>query len=217
LGRALIPDQKALWDVKHAKGEHDAFHNKPSTLAVLAAPKLPKNAEILELGCGTGRDAELFAKSGHKVTATDLSDVIIEKNKKRFAGSGIEFMTLDMQNSFPYPDSSFDVVYANLAIHYYNHAKTQVLVSEVARVLKPKGLFIFGCKSTNDFHYGNGKEVEKDVFVSDKGHVRHLFSTEYTKELLAEHFQIELIQEVEEIYSGEKSVMIQCIASKRAK
>jgi len=209
-----IPDQKSIWDTKHQEGEHESFRSDPSTLALLAEPKLSANSEVLDLGCGVGRDASFFARQGHHVTATDFSEVIIRRDKQEFSDSGVQFEVLDLSEPLPFADNKFDAVHANLSIHYFDHATTKKIVHEVARVLKPTGIFSFACKSTRDFHYGNGEEVEKDVFVSQKGHVRHLFSLDYTKQLLEGLFEIEILDEVEEEYSGQKSVMIQCIAHK---
>lgn len=213
----MIPDQKEMWNRKHKEGEHTTLQDDPSSLALLVGPKFHERSTILELGCGVGRDAVFFAKNGHKVMATDLSEVVIKQNQQRLPGSDIKFSTLDMQKPLPYPDSSFDAVYANLSIHYYDHKTTQEIVNEVSRVLKPGGIFVFACKSINDFHHGNGEEVEENVFVSPKGHARHLFSIPYTEELLADQFEVDLLKEVEEEYSGEKSVMIQCISKKSGK
>lgn len=213
----MIPDQKDMWNKKHAAGEHETFRDNPSTLALLTEPKLPSDSKILDLGCGVGRDAVFFAKKGHQVTATDFSDVIIQRNKELFKDSNVTFSILDMQKPLPYENSSFDVVFSSLSLHYYDHKTTQRIVEEAHRILSDGGLFAFACKSTHDFHHGNGKEVEESVFVSDKGHVRHLFSLDYAKELTAGLFLINYLDEVEEEYSGEKSVMIQCIAKKTAK
>ncbi len=207
-----IPDQKSIWDTKHQEGEHESFRSEPSSLALLAEPKLSANSEVLDLGCGVGRDAVFFARQDHHVTATDFSEVVIQRDKHEFPDSGVEFKVLDLSEPLPFTANKFDAVHANLSIHYFDHATTKKIVQEVARVLKPAGIFSFACKSTRDFHYGNGEEVEKDVFVSAKGHVRHLFSLEYTKQLLEGLFEADNLTEVEEEYSGQKSVMIQCIA-----
>lgn len=211
----MIPDQKKLWDKKHAAGEHESFRGSPSSLAKIVEPKLVRNSKLLDLGCGTGRDAVFFARKGHDVIATDISDVVIKQDQQHFSGENVEFVVLDMQKPLPYADSSFDVVFANLSLHYYDHKTTTKIFCEIFRVLKPDGILTFSCKSVNDFHYGNGEEIEKDVFVSEKGHVRHLFSITYTKELLAKQFEVEWLKEVVEKYSGEKSAMIQCMARKK--
>lgn len=41
------------------------------------------------------------------------------------------------------------------------------------------------CKSTDDRLYGQGDEIEADMYELD-GHVRHFFSKEYTRALLNE-------------------------------
>lgn len=40
---------------------------------------LEKNVEILELGCGSGRDSKYFLDSGFSVTALDLSPILAKK------------------------------------------------------------------------------------------------------------------------------------------
>lgn len=207
-----IPDQRPVWERKHSAGEHEALRHSPSPLAGLAEPLFPRHSRILELGCGVGRDAIFFASKGHTVIATDGSPTVIQQDKAHFPNRGIEFEVLDMQEPLPFLASSFDVIYANLSLHYYTHEKTREIVEEIAKKLKPRGVLAFACKSVDDFHHGNGEEVEKDVFVSPKGHVRHLFSIDYTKDLLAGLFTIEHLDTVEEEYNGEKSNILRCVA-----
>lgn len=209
-----IPDQGAVWERKHSAGEHEGLRHSPSPLAKLAAPKLPQHSKILELGCGVGRDAIFFAKGGHSVIATDSSPTVIRQDRHHFSDLGIEFTVLDMQAPLPYPAESFDVIYANLSLHYYSHQKTREIIEEIADKLKSNGVLVFACKSVDDFHHGKGEEVEENVFVSPKGHVRHLFSTPYAKELLTGLFLIEYLDTVEEEYNGEKSNILRCIAKK---
>lgn len=210
----MIPDQKAVWEKKHGVGEHEGFRTEPSMFAQEFVERPPESSTILELGCGVGRDAMFFVSKGHDVLATDFSEVVIEKDARAFQESGVHFQVLDMSQQFPFADAQFDAVYANLSIHYYLDVDTRKVVGEVARVLKPGGLFAFACKSVHDFHYGKGQEVEKDVFVSAKGHVRHLFSQAYARDLMKEQFSVEFLDEVQEIYSGETSAMVRCIARK---
>jgi SAM-dependent methyltransferase len=210
----MIPDQKTVWEKKHSMGEHESFRGDPSPFAQIVAGKIAKRSKILELGCGVGRDAIFFASKNHIVIATDFSEVVIKRDAQIFHDSSVNFQVLDMSQTFPFEGGSFDVVYANLAIHYYLDTDTRKIVAEIARVLKSGDLFAFACKSVNDFHYGNGEEVEKDVFVSSKGHVRHLFSEEYARDLVKEKFEVIFLDEVVETYSGEKSAMVRCIARK---
>ena len=40
-------------------------------------PRLPDQAQILDAGCGSGRDAKAFANLGYQVTAFDASPALI--------------------------------------------------------------------------------------------------------------------------------------------
>lgn len=209
-----IPNQKPVWDRKHSAGEHESLRHSPSPLAKLSEPLLRKHSFILELGCGVGRDAEFFAEKGHRIIATDASEIVIEQDKQHFPTLSNSFEVLDMLEALPYRKESFDVVYANLSLHYYSDENTRRMIEDIARVLKPKGLLVFACKSVDDFHHGNGDEVEKNIFVSEKGHVRHLFSEEYARSILENTYQIEMLDVVYEEYNGEKSNILRCVARK---
>ncbi|HEY1645646.1 MAG TPA: class I SAM-dependent methyltransferase [Candidatus Saccharimonadales bacterium] len=207
-----IPDQKPVWDSKHAAGVHEKLRHQPSPLGELAEQYFADGSQILELGCGVGRDAEYFTKCGHSVIATDSSEVVIEQDRHHFADTGIKFEVLDMRDALPYPDNRFDVVFANLSIHYFSHEDTNRIVKNIQGVLKVGGLLVFACKSVENLELGNGEEVEEDVFVSDSGHVRHLFSEPYTRTLLNGLFQIEYLDVIDEDYNGEESSILRCVA-----
>jgi SAM-dependent methyltransferase len=149
-------------------------------------------SRLLELGCGPGVDAAFFAGQGHTVLATDFSESLIEADTERFAGvEGLAFLAADTQeaiaNQAELPDASFDVVYARLSLHYFDHAATQSAFQHIARVLRPGGLLAFMCKSTDDPLYGKGVELEPDVFES--AHRRHFFSEAYARSLLSGRWQ----------------------------
>jgi SAM-dependent methyltransferase len=207
-----IPDQIPVWDAKHEAGDHEKLRHQPSPLAELSVQYFPDNSQVLELGCGVGRDAEFFTSRGHSVIATDASEVVIKQDRHYLADSGIEFEVLDMRNALPYPEDRFDVVFANLSLHYYSHDATKGIVNNIKEVLKVGGLLVFACKSVENLELGNGEEVEKDIFVSASGHVRHLFSMPYTRTLLSHLFEIEHLDVIDEVYNGQESSILRCVA-----
>jgi ubiquinone/menaquinone biosynthesis C-methylase UbiE len=152
----MIPDQKAVWEKKHGSDEHEKLRDTPSSFAPIAEKYFPRGAKIVELGCGVGRESAYFAKHGFEVVASDISENAITKNKEYFTKLNVVFTVLDMQKSLPYLDSSVDVVYANLSLHYYTDKVTREIFHEIWRVLKPGGMLAFACKSIHDFHYGKG-------------------------------------------------------------
>jgi len=211
-----MSDQKTMWNKNHAENVHASMLGKPQKFAVEVAPNVKPNMKLLELGCGVGSDAAYFAEHGIHVTATDFSDVVIEQNKVRDKKPNLTFEVVDISQPLPYESNSFNVVYAHLSLHYYNEATTSDVFKEIARVLKPGGMLFFSCKSVHDPLYGQGDEVEPGVFDRN-GHIRHFFSVEYTKKLLAADFEAEKISEVEDVYDGFTSAFVQVWAKKKGR
>jgi ubiquinone/menaquinone biosynthesis C-methylase UbiE len=106
---------------------------------------LKPGAKVLDIGSGYGGAARVLAKNhGAKVTCLNLSEVENERNRALTEEQGLSEQIDVVHGSFekiPEPDSSFDIVWSQDAIlHSGNRRK---VLSEVARVLKPGGEFIF--------------------------------------------------------------------------
>ena len=106
---------------------------------------LKPGAKVLDVGSGFGGAARVLAgKYGAQVTCLNLSEVENERNRKLTEEQGLSDLIEVVHGSFeaiPEPDMSFDIAWSQDAIlHSGNRAK---VLSEVARVLKPGGEFIF--------------------------------------------------------------------------
>ncbi len=97
---------------------------------------------ILELGCGTGEiwKTNLHRlKDGMELTLTDFSQGMWESAKANLPEHpNLHYNTVDIQH-IPYPDSSFDVVIANMMLHLVPDVEQGL--AEIRRVLKPGGTF----------------------------------------------------------------------------
>ena len=102
-----------------------------------------KDQRLLEVGCGIGTDLVRFAKGGARVTGVDLAQTAIDLARRNFDLNGVAAEELRVADgeALPYPDASFDVVYAHGVIQYT--ADPAKLVRECHRVLKPGGTAIF--------------------------------------------------------------------------
>lgn len=69
-----------------------------------------------------------------------------------------------MQEKLPFEQNTFDLVFANLSIHYFSDEDTKKLISEVKRILKNGGLFI---GSVNGIQ---GLEKIKDTAIQIEHH-----------------------------------------------
>lgn len=110
--------------------------------AVKVAKPSP-NSYILDLATGTGKLAFEFAKlkNGLKIFALDFSEnmIAIAQQKAKSLKLDVEFIIGDALN-IPFSDSSFDIVSMSYGIR--NVASIEKCLSEIARVLKPKGKFV---------------------------------------------------------------------------
>jgi SAM-dependent methyltransferase len=101
-----------------------------------------RGRSVLEVGCGAGVDLARFARGGADVTGVDLAASAIELARANFSQQGLQgrFDVADGEH-LPFPDNSFDLVYAHGVVQYT--ADPEQLVKECRRVLKPDGQAVF--------------------------------------------------------------------------
>ncbi len=124
---------------KHRDWEH--AHEEVNKLA--GWMKLPRQADLLDVGCGMGRHALALADLGFHVTGVDLSLQLLEEARRKDAQSRVRFLHGDMRQ-LPFGEAEFDVT-VNLftSFGYFNEEKDNLQVlRELRRVLRPDGRFV---------------------------------------------------------------------------
>ncbi len=113
-----------------------------------------KPKTILELGCGTGKHAEILAKKGFEVYGVDFSRTMLEIAKKRNS-AGTKFINGNVQNINL--DKKFDLVLSlfHVANYQTTNEELQNYFLTASKHLKPGGIFIF------DSWYGPAVLTEK--------------------------------------------------------
>jgi len=104
-----------------------------------------KGKRILDLGCGVADFSRLLAEKGALVDAVDISGEMIETAKKLNREiKNINYACLDASNLAIFKNKNFDFVVMNMVlINIESKDKIQKIFSEVKRVLKDNGIFIF--------------------------------------------------------------------------
>jgi SAM-dependent methyltransferase len=105
-------------------------------------PHLEATSRLLDCGCGPGSISCDFAKivvSGH-VTGIDLEQSQIDLACARASEQGLTNATFSIGSIYdlPFPDSSFDVVFAHAIFEHISDPEQAL--SEMFRVLEPGGL-----------------------------------------------------------------------------
>jgi SAM-dependent methyltransferase len=113
-----------------------------------AAAKLVRHAgvqagqHVLDVACGTGVVAITAARVGAQVAALDLTPELLERAREneQLAEVKVEWHEGDVEK-LPFKDGEFDVVLSQFG-HMFA-PRPQLAVSEMLRVLKPKGMIAF--------------------------------------------------------------------------
>ncbi|MDJ0993294.1 MAG: bifunctional 2-polyprenyl-6-hydroxyphenol methylase/3-demethylubiquinol 3-O-methyltransferase UbiG [Dinoroseobacter sp.] len=107
-----------------------------------------ENANVLDLGCAGGFMAEAMAARGAKVTGIDPAAQAIAAAQAHAESSGLDIRyDVGVGEALPYADNIFDIV---VCVDVLEHVQdlSQVM-SEVWRVLKPGGVFLFDTINRN--------------------------------------------------------------------
>jgi ubiquinone/menaquinone biosynthesis C-methylase UbiE len=103
---------------------------------------------ILELNCGTGEDALWFAKKGHKVLATDISEKMLEITQEKIHEANLLSRVQTKQIDIRKIDSAgikqkFNLVFSNFGgMNCISLKEMEKLPSEIKKLLIPNGQLI---------------------------------------------------------------------------
>jgi len=114
----------------------------PELLALLDAYPFDGTQRVLDAGTGTGHTALAIAPLVADVVAVDLTAAMLDQGRMLAEEQGIAnitFRTGDIER-LAFDDAAFDVVVSRYSAHHY--PRPSVAVAEIARVLKPGGVFL---------------------------------------------------------------------------
>lgn len=109
--------------------------------AILA--ELDDSQTVLNLGAGAG----ILPQTRFRGHVARLCG--IDPDPRVLSNADLDEAKLGVGEAIPYPDNSFDLVFANNVLEHLK--QPEVVLHEVARVLKPGGLFV--AKTPNRWHY----------------------------------------------------------------
>lgn len=166
-----------------------------------------KPLKILEINCGTGEDAVKLESAGHEVTATDRSEKMVEKARRKAAAAGEDGIVFQVcrfdQLSQQLSHQKFDLVISNFGgLNCIDKYELEMLSRQLAVLLTEQGKLFFvimgsSClweifyyilkgRPTNAFRrhrklvrFRSG-DTEMPVFYHSPGRVKKIFHSLYS-------------------------------------
>ncbi|MFX0075100.1 MAG: class I SAM-dependent methyltransferase [Candidatus Hermodarchaeota archaeon] len=112
------------------------FNNELEQFASL----LPKNAHVLDVGCGAGIPTSKFlTERGIKVTGIDLSDKMLSLARNNVPSA--EFVKMDM-NELEFNENVFDGIISVYALFHVPKENHLEIFKHFFRILKPGGILM---------------------------------------------------------------------------
>ena len=171
------------------------------------------SGKLLDLGCGVGQYSRYFYDKGFDVTSADISVLALDYLSQKY--NDIKTVQVDMTEPLPFADKSFDVVFANLSIHFFCEKDTRALISEIKRILKDDGVLVGSCNSSKAYKYIEDKStvIENGFYREDDGRTVRLFDKEQFDTFFAEWNEVSLC-EVETVRFNKSKIMWEFVYKK---
>ena len=127
---------EAIWEWGTAAGRMRA--KRRSDLFTSGACLGPET-KALEIGCGTGMFTSMFAESGAKIVAVDISpDLLIKAEARRLAKDQVQFTEMRFEDAELY--GPFDAVIGSSVLH---HLDVPRALARIYELLRPGGHVAF--------------------------------------------------------------------------
>ena len=164
-------ESNKYWDEIHSKFanneiEYDDWLKEYNDILISC------NSTILDLGCGLGNNTLYLKERGLDVISLDFSQVALDKIKEEIPNS--KTMLFDISKPLPFDDFEFEIIIADLSLHYFNKEVTIKIMQEIKRILKPGGHLIARVNSIKDTNYGagTGEEIEEHYYKINDSYKR---------------------------------------------
>mgnify|MGYP003609807356 CR=1 FL=1 len=119
-----------------------------------------KNSELLEIGCGSGRDASFMSKNDFNITAIDGSINMIKEAKNIHPELFKKLFHKTLPNDLEF-DKKFDGIYSIATLMHLSKNDLKITISKIYDLLNQNGKFLMSVSLFRD-------DINKDGF-DDKG------------------------------------------------
>jgi ubiquinone/menaquinone biosynthesis C-methylase UbiE len=98
-----------------------------------------QSLDVVDVGCGAGSQAMMWAESGHRAQGIDISAPLIDLARQRAQEAGLYArFAVGSADKLPLPDASVDIVLVSELLEHL--AEWEPCVDEALRILRPGGV-----------------------------------------------------------------------------
>lgn len=144
-----IQDKEKSFHDDWAKSENIDYIDIDKANTSITAPEMRyiveilgdlRGKDLLDVGCGLGEASVFFSKLGANVTASDISEGMLEKTKE-LAQAHDQKLNYHLSSSvdMELKDKSFDIIYAGNLLHHVNIKET---LSKISPHLRKNGTLV---------------------------------------------------------------------------
>lgn len=108
---------------------------------------LMRGKRVIDLGCGTGKDAHLFIDAGFDYVGIDLSEGMLEVAKERNPKANFQLMDL---YHLDFPSHSFDGFWADTSLLHVPKQDIAAVLKSIKKLLKVGGVGFISMKEWGD-------------------------------------------------------------------
>ncbi len=159
------------------------------------------NLNILDLGCGTGRNSNYLAENDNSVIGIDISKTAISIASERATNLGLKakYFVGNFGNDLPFEDNSIDLIFDITSSNSLNENERKIYLRETSRVLKKDSHFLVRalCKD-GDKNAKNLLKIspgsERDTYIiNDLNLTERVFTEADFREMYGQLFTIKKI------------------------
>lgn len=124
---------------------YDTNINKTRDLEALALRVLLEDkhfANILEIGCGTGKNTEWLLTHSEQLIAIDFSSEMLNKAKQKIKAEHVQFIQADIQEKWNLKPVTFELITFSLVLEHIENLN--FIFQQAHQVLQEKGLLYIG-------------------------------------------------------------------------
>lgn len=174
--------QEHIWDREYRNSKLLTKENKPQSDVVRFVKFLKdegfggkfeiENHDVLDLGCGTGRNTFYFAEMGAFAVGLEISKTALDiaRENAKNAGLTIEYYKGSIGEKFNFGDEEFDIALDVTSSNSLTEPEREIFLFETHRVLSKEGYFFTKalCKEGDEnakYLIKNFPGKEKDTYI----------------------------------------------------